>query len=266
VCPEMRILVLILAVLFSAPAMAETPVARLDLIDGWQTERGTRLVAMEIALAPGWKTYWRSPGDAGIPPQIDWSGSRNIARVRLLWPVPNIYVEDGVRTIGYKTGLVLPLELTLDEPDRALHAEGVLTIGACEEVCVPVSLPFRLDASGAGAPVPEISAALAAQPKVIKAADLPAIACRVDPIRDGLRLTARLALPPQGGEEAAVFEHADAGLWISEAELTRTGRMLEATVDLVPPEAQPFALDRSGLRLTVIGSQSATEITGCPAG
>jgi len=262
----MKRILTLLVLAFAAPAFAagDGP-ARLEMLDGWQTQAGNRVVGMRIELAPGWKTYWRSPGDAGVPPQIDWTGSKNLRSAEIRWPTPSIFDEEGLRTIGYKHEVVLPLELTPQAPGRPIRAAGVLTIGVCEEICIPVELPFRLDAEGSGGEA-ALRAALAHQPKVVAASALPVIACRVDPIDDGVRLTATLALPPQGGTEAAVFEHADAGLWVSEAELKRKGGTIEVAADLVPPDAQPFALDRSGLRLTVIGSEGATEIRGCPAG
>jgi len=255
------------AITLAGPTLASEDIpVRLEMLDGWQTEVGTRMVAMKIELAPGWKTYWRSPGDAGVPPRIDWTGSKNLSDAEIHWPTPSIFDDEGLRTIGYKHEVVLPLELTPVRAGRLIRAEGVLTIGVCEDICVPVDLPFRLDAEGGSGPDPAISAALAHQPKVVEASALSAIACRVDPIDDGVRLTARLKLPLQGGAEAAIFEHQDAGLWVGEAELNRKGGTIEISADLVPPDAQPFALDRSGIRLTVIGSDGATEIRGCPAG
>jgi len=262
----MRRLALLLICLAASPLRAEEAHATLRMLDGWTTAAGKRIVGMKITLDPGWKTYWRSPGDAGVPPTIDWKGARNIAAARIVWPLPTIYDDEGLRTIGYKHEVVLPLELTPRAPGAPFDVNGVLTIGVCNDVCIPLDLPFRMTAEGKGGPNPQITAALERQPKVIAASALPAMSCTVDPIPDGVHLTARLSLPDQGDPEAAVFEHADAGLWVSEAELSRKGGTLEVSADLVPPEGQPFALDRSGLRLTVIGAKGATEIDGCPAG
>ena len=63
----------------------------------------------------GWKTYWRMPGDAGIPPQFDWSGSQNVKSVEVLWPAPQRFIDSGGETVGYKDRVVFPLRIV---PDR----------------------------------------------------------------------------------------------------------------------------------------------------
>ena len=72
--------------------------AAVGTLDGWRQPDGSRLAAVEIRLAPGWHTYWRVPGDAGIPPSFDWSGSSNLASVAYEWPRPEIFDSFGMRT------------------------------------------------------------------------------------------------------------------------------------------------------------------------
>ena len=73
----------------AAPALAgggmESP-ARMEILDGGMTARGTYMAALHLTLSDGWKTYWRAPGDAGIPPRLDWRGSRNLGDVAITWP------------------------------------------------------------------------------------------------------------------------------------------------------------------------------------
>jgi hypothetical protein len=88
----------------------------------------------------------------------------------------------------------------------------------------------------------------------------------VDPTADGLRLTATIDLPPQGRDETVVFESGIANVWASEAATSRSGDVLTAVADLVAPSGATFALDRSGVVLTVIGDGQAVEIRGCPGG
>ena len=75
----------LLAALLASPAVATTQddVLAGTLLPGWQIEGGGQMAALQLTLAPGWKTYWRSPGDAGIPPSFDWSGSQNVKSVRI---------------------------------------------------------------------------------------------------------------------------------------------------------------------------------------
>ena len=79
-----------------------------------------RYVALEVALQPGWKTYWRQPGSAGgIPPQVSWQGSANLGTATLLFPAPKRMVDQTGATIGYK-GNVVVFRL----PSRSSHRAG----------------------------------------------------------------------------------------------------------------------------------------------
>ena len=87
----------------AAPAAAQSVpdnVVRAELRPGWTTPDGTRIAALHLVLAPGWKTYWRSPGDAGIPPEFDWKGSRNLGSVTFRCPRQEIYERNGCSTLG----------------------------------------------------------------------------------------------------------------------------------------------------------------------
>lgn len=91
------------------------------------------------------------------------------------------------------------------------------------------------------------------------------MSCQLNPIVDGLQLTARIAVPAQGSIERVVFETGRQDLWISDPVTSRDGHVLVAKADLVPPEAQPFAFSRSDLRVTVLGQTQAVEMKGCAA-
>src|SRR5262245_29832388 len=66
------------------------------------TAGAARLAGLEIAMQDGWKTYWRMPGDAGVPPTFDWSGSVNAADIKVLYPAPTRMPEAGGEVVGYK--------------------------------------------------------------------------------------------------------------------------------------------------------------------
>lgn len=250
-----------------APGLATTQddVLQASVLTGWQTEDGTQMLALRLVLAPGWKTYWRSPGDAGIPPEFDWSASRNLGALRIHWPAPSVFHTAGFTTIGYHDELVLPVEVAPLDPSRPVDLAVTIDLGICRDICLPASLALTARIEAPGAPDPAIRAALAARPRSGAEAGLSGISCGVEPIRDGLRLTATLALPAPGGSETVAIETGDRRVWVSEAQASRQGGKLTAVADLVPPDAAPFALDRSGVTVTVISDTGAVEITGCPA-
>jgi len=267
-----RIALVTLLALAAAPARAEAQaeVLAADLMAGWRTGPDRHMTALHIALAPEWKTYWRSPGEAGIPPEFDWSGSHNVGAVRLYWPRPEVFAVNGLRSIGYHNELVLPIEVTALDPARPIHLRMEVALGVCRDICMPASLDLATDlpapaSVGAATPDPVIRAALRAQPDSARAAGLRAITCRVDPIADGLHLTATLQLPPTGGDETVVLEPGQTAIWVSDAQSDRQGGQLTASADLVAESGAAFSLDRSAVTVTVLGRDRAVEISGCPA-
>lgn len=257
---------LVLPLSAGAQGFSVDDVVQAELLSGWQTASGSHMGALHIRLAPHWKTYWRAPGDAGIPPRFDWGGSKNLARVDIHWPRPEVFEVNGQRSVGYMQDLVLPVEFIPKQVGQPVAVKAKVEIGVCNDICVPVELDLAADLSGPGAPDPAIKAALAAEPVPAARAGLTGFSCSLSPIKDGLHLTARIALPAQGPEETALFETQDPAIWIGATSTERQGPDLVASADLVPAEAAPFVLDRSRMRITVLGSGRAVELDGCPAG
>lgn len=107
---------------------------------------------VEIVLTPGWKTYWRYPGDAGIPPRFDWSGSENVAKVEVLYPAPKRITDgSGQASIGYEDRVIFPLRIALKDSSKPAVLKLKLDFATCEKLCIPaeaiLSLAFAADAS-----------------------------------------------------------------------------------------------------------------------
>lgn len=101
-------------------------------------------LGLQFELRDGWKVYWRSPGDAGFPPRVDWSGSSNLAEARLSWPAPVRFSILGLETVGYKHDVVLPITARLDRPGDALTLHAVVDYLACSDICVPYTADLSL--------------------------------------------------------------------------------------------------------------------------
>ena len=232
-----------------------------EVLEGWRTEDGARIAAIRILLDEGWKTYWRSPGEAGIPPQFDFAASENVAGVQVLWPRPEVFEQNGMRTLGYHDEVVLPLQVIPADPSRPVNLAVDLDFGICQEVCVPVSVAVSAALDGPDETAPEIHAALRALPRP---ADLQA-QCLAEPIADGMRVTARIALPAGGAgvDPVAVFELDEPGIWVSEATTQREGDMLVTMAEFVPGNGQPFPLNPENLRITLFQGADAVELEGC---
>jgi len=263
-----------LAVIALGFAMGPLPVVAQqgnDLVDirvlpGWRAAGGMHVAALEVRLRPGWKTYWRSPGDAGVPPQFDWRRSRNLSGVEAVWPTPGIIDQGGVRTLGYADVLVLPLQIAPSRPGRDVALSGVIDIGVCSDVCVPITAQVSqtLPASNTR-PDPRIAAALANRPYTAAEAGVSRVACSLSAAEDGLGLRAEIDMPGAGAE-TAIVEVDDPSIWVAQPDTARKGNRLVAETRLYHVEGRAFALDRSDIRITVLGGAQAVDIQGCPAG
>lgn len=237
------------------------------LVPGWVDPDGRHVAALEITLDEGWKTYWRAPGDAGVPPVFSWAASRNVAQVAVRWPRPEVFVQNGMRSIGYTNQVVIPLLVTPSKTGRDVRLDGKIQIGICSDICVPLNV--RLDGLVLPASVqrvPAIAAALADQPFAGHEVGLRKAICRVSVGKHGVALEAEMSIPSSGREEVVVVEIADPDVYVAEAKVTRKGRILVAQTELMRMDGKMFAIDRSLVRLTILGSEQAVDIQGCTAG
>ena len=96
-------------------------------------------------LQPGWKTYWRTPGDSGVPPRFDFSKSDNVEAVTVLWPAPTTF-DDGAggNSLGYHDQVVLPLRIVAKNTDKPVTLRADVNYAVCEKLCIPVEASAEL--------------------------------------------------------------------------------------------------------------------------
>ncbi len=102
-------------------------------------------VGVDIRLDSGYKTYWRKPGYAGLPPEFDFSGSENVLSARVHWPVPEWFGEGPERSIGYVGDVVFPVEVRRFDKSHPTRLRARIRLGVCELVCIPVTRLLSLD-------------------------------------------------------------------------------------------------------------------------
>lgn len=249
----------------AAPSLAQdgSDLARLDMRHGWRTPDGTHFAALQITMLPGWHTYWHTPGDAGLPPRITWREAENVAALKPLWPVPEVFRANGYLSIGYHDRLILPLQVVAAGPGP-IRLRGEMSFGVCDEVCVPVTLPFAAELTEArSASDAELQGALNRRPLTPSAAGVSAVRCDLSPTRDGLNLVASVTMPPLAGDEIAVVNLPDPAVWVSGGPTRRQGGTVSTRTELVPTNAKAFSVNRSDIRITVLGGGRAVEISGC---
>jgi DsbC/DsbD-like thiol-disulfide interchange protein len=123
---------------------------KVSLISGEQ-QGGVWQAGILVELEPEWKTYWRMPGDSGIPPQFDWAGSENSAAIEVGFPVPRRFNDAGGETIGYHDRVVFPVFVKPGKPDAAVSLQLNMFFAVCKDVCIPAktNAAAALEASAA---------------------------------------------------------------------------------------------------------------------
>lgn len=210
-------------------------------------------LAVEIKIKDGWKTYWRSPGEAGLAPSLDWTGSENLQSAEISWPVPSRFSLFGLQTFGYAKYLALPIAATVREPGKPLELTARLDVLVCADVCVPQNLPVSLSLpAGGAAPGPEAQIVARAQSLVPgggEAVGLELVSLREVAITDekgtrkpGLEVVARSAQPFDGAD---VFIETDPAIQFDAPRLDMSRDGTEATLRLAAisglPEGQALA-------------------------
>jgi DsbC/DsbD-like thiol-disulfide interchange protein len=129
--------------------------AAARLIAGSEVKSGNAAwlrAGVEIKLDPGWKTYWRDPGDSGAPPTLDFSGSQNVKAVTVLWPAPKRFPDGaGGNSIGYLGHIILPLRVVPADAAKEPVVRLKLGYAICGDLCVPAEANLELALSGNGA-------------------------------------------------------------------------------------------------------------------
>jgi suppressor for copper-sensitivity B len=122
-----------------------TPQAAVRLVVAPGNGADALRLGLDIVLKPGWKTYWRSPGDAGYPATIDWTGSGNITPGAWAWPVPTRFSISGLETFGYEGEVLLPIAARRADPTKPTHLVAAVDFLSCAVLCVPNHLVLSLD-------------------------------------------------------------------------------------------------------------------------
>ena len=136
--------------LAQASAWAQGDKSRVRLVGAGGPEGGRYLAGVEIRLAPKTLTYWKLPGDAGVPPVFSFEGSKNLASAEPLYPAPRRFPEAGGEAFGYMDEVVFPLRVTPIDPARPVSLALKLDYATCEDMCIPAQATLRLDLAPGG--------------------------------------------------------------------------------------------------------------------
>jgi DsbC/DsbD-like thiol-disulfide interchange protein len=217
---------------------------------------------VEIRLDRGWKTYWRYPGDSGVPPRFGFARSDNVKSVAVKWPAPVRFSDDGGQSIGYKERVIFPLYVEPQDPDKPVTLRLDLDYAVCEKLCVPAEGKAELVVI-AGGPTSHEAVLHAAEERVPqrrKVGDGAALSLRAVRRETSARVVVEIAAPGAGGVDLFV-EGPTADWSLPLPEPVAAGppgmRRFEFALDGLPPGATPAG---AVLTFTAVAGQHAIEV------
>jgi DsbC/DsbD-like thiol-disulfide interchange protein len=169
---------------------------------------GELRAGIELRLAAGWKTYWRYPGDSGVPPAFDFSKSENVKSVEVRWPAPHRFTDESGASIGYKGSVVLPLRVIAQNPRRPVVLRLAIDYAICERLCIPAKGSASLEVSRAAtASNAALAAAEALVPRPVPLGDPGPLAVRAMRQEGGAkpRVIVEVAAPAGPGAPLDLF-------------------------------------------------------------
>ncbi len=146
-------------------------VAKVRLAGRSELDHGSYRTAVIITMPSGWHTYWKEPGDAGVPPVFAFGGSVNLAKSEILFPVPMRLKEDGLEAFGYSEHVAFPIVVTPTDPAKPVTLHLDLNYAVCNKICVPghAAADLALPVPPSGADDATVAGAFAAIPVALPA-------------------------------------------------------------------------------------------------
>ena len=125
-------------------AVGET--SKLRLISPYSQNSSKNItIGLEYQMQPGWKTYWKSPGDGGFAQNISWENSSNISDVKILWPTPIKFEILGLTSLGYQDNVTFPIEIEIENQFEDINLDLHVNYLICKEICIPGDARIFLD-------------------------------------------------------------------------------------------------------------------------
>jgi DsbC/DsbD-like thiol-disulfide interchange protein len=254
--------------------LSVAPQARAQDSSPWQKDghSAVRLLAgsrsgavllggIAFQLQPGWHTYWRTPGDSGVPPRIEFAKSENIEAVTILWPAPTKFADGGGGTsLGYQKQVVLPLRIVAKNADKPVTLRADINYAVCEKLCIPVEASAELAfTSVASTEDSALFAALDTVPKPATIGDPNPLTIR-DVKREGKNSVLVDVASPDSAEVNLFVEGPTPEWALPVPKLLERGppgvKRFVFDLDGLPPGANP---DGAALKLTLVGGERAYE-------
>jgi DsbC/DsbD-like thiol-disulfide interchange protein len=216
---------------------------------------------IEIKMQPGWKTYWRYPGDSGVPPHFDFSGSENLKTATVLYPAPHLFTDETGQSLGYKDRIIFPLVISPQQPGKPVRLRLKADYAVCEKLCVPAEGRAELTLTpGASSQDSALAAAEARVPKQVTAAQLGLTVRRTN---NGTKPLVAVDLGAPAGNPIDLFVEGPTPQWAlpipKRSQTAPAGRaQFSFELDGLPPGIDPKG--QVDLTFTVVTGERAVEV------
>ena len=216
---------------------------------------------IEIKMQPGWKTYWRYPGDSGVPPHFDFSGSENLKTATVLYPAPHLFTDETGQSLGYKDRIIFPLVISPQQPGKPVRLRLKADYAVCEKLCVPAEGRAELTLTpGDSSQDSALAAAEARVPKQVTAAQLGLTVRRTN---DGAKPLVAVDLGAPAGNPIDLFVEGPTPQWAlpipKRSQTAPAGRaQFSFELDGLPPGVDPKG--QVDLTFTVVTGERAVEV------
>lgn len=246
--------------------------ARAEIASPWAEGHNSRarlvggagMAGIELQLPEGWKTYWRTPGEAGgVPPAFDWSGSTNLESAEVLYPAPKRFTDQSGDTLGYKGNITFPVRLKAKDPAKPIDVQVSVDYGVCKDICIPAEAKLALTVPP-DAPMPEdlveAMTKVPAPPAARREGD-PILKSAVAELAGEKPRLVIEAEFPGGADHADVFVEAPDGIYVPlPKKIAEDGKVIRFEVDLAK-DVDLQALKGKLLTATVVSDKGQSEAT-----
>ena len=243
-------------------AWVEDSYSAIRLVSGTSNSTGSLLGGIEIKMKPGWHTYWRYPGDSGVPPRFSFAGSDNVADAKVLFPAPHSFTDETGTTIGYKESVIFPVRIRAQQKGKPVTLRAKIDYAVCAKLCVPSEARLELTIPPNGsADNAALDAAASLVPKLVSAAEAGLTVKRTDSPKTKPLVLVDLSAP--AGKPVDLFVEGPSPEWSLPIPQPAPGappghRRFGFELDGLPPGTDPKG--SYALTFTIVTGGRATEV------
>ncbi|MBI1201591.1 MAG: cytochrome C biogenesis protein [Rhodopseudomonas sp.] len=224
---------------------ADSKSAMRLIAGGREADAAAFRAGVEIQLQPKWHTYWRYPGDSGVPPRFDFSGSQNVKTAKVLYPAPHLFTDETGNSIGYTDDVIFPVQIVARQPDKPVTLRLKIDYAVCEKLCIPAEGKAELTLpTGTSTQDAALKAAETRVPRIVSAAEAGLSLQRVDRTTKNFKPLIAVDLKTDSDKPISIFAEGPTPEWALPVPRPAQGapkghRQFGFELDGLPPGVSP---------------------------